>query len=237
MEIYNTDSFEVEYKSDNSPVTRADKVAHEIITGGLQRLFPDIPIISEEGDENTSREVLKQPRFWLVDPLDGTQDFVRRTGDFCVAIGLIENNQPSFGVVAAPTFDCVYYGGLATGSFKKVGRREWERISVLPHNPHIAAVSRTRVNEATEKYLAERYPNATLRKIGSMLKQMELAEGNLDIYAVIDQSLHLWDLAAGAAIIEGAGGHVTQPNGARIDYTRSDFLLGDFIARATVDAA
>ncbi|MCD8568239.1 MAG: ECF transporter S component [Geovibrio sp.] len=99
MEIYNSNTTVVEYKSDNSPLTQADKASHEIIVKGLKELFPDIPVVSEEGSRDENQELVKQPRFWLVDPIDGTQDFVNRTGDFCIAIGLIEDNKPSFGFV------------------------------------------------------------------------------------------------------------------------------------------
>ncbi len=234
MEIYDSNTTIVEYKPDNSPLTQADKASHEIIVSGLKELFPDIPVVSEEGSQEENQTLIQSSRFWLVDPIDGTKDFVNRTGDFCIAIGLIENNHPSFGFVVAPTYDTVYYGGKASGSFKKVGDQSPERIQVRDLVKHIVAVSRTHTSEATEQYINEHFPDAERRKLGSMLKQVKLAAGELDIYPVIGQPLHLWDAAAGNAIIEGAGGFMTKLDGQPLDYSRSDLKIGDFIARAVL---
>lgn len=234
MEIYNSNTTVVEYKSDNSPLTQADKASHEIIVKGLKELFPDIPVVSEEGSQEENQELIKQPRFWLVDPIDGTQDFVNRTGDFCIAIGLIEDNKPSFGFVVAPTFDTVYYGGPEIGSFKKIGNNEPQTIRVKDLGRHVIAISRTHVVEATEKYITDHYNDFETRKLGSMLKQVKLADGEVDVYPAIDQPLHLWDAAAGNAIIEGAGGFMTKPDGSPLDYSRPDLKIGDFVARATI---
>lgn len=234
MEIYNSNTTVVEYKSDNSPLTQADKASHEIIVKGLKELFPDIPVVSEEGSRDENQELVKQPRFWLVDPIDGTQDFVNRTGDFCIAIGLIEDNKPSFGFVVAPTFDTVYYGGPEIGSFKKIGNNEPQTIRVKDLGRHVIAISRSHVVEATEKYIADHYNDFETRKLGSMLKQVKLADGEVDVYPAIDQPLHLWDAAAGNAIIEGAGGFMTKPDGSPLDYSRPDLKIGDFVARATI---
>lgn len=234
MEIYNSNTAIVEYKSDNSPLTQADKASHEIIVSGLKELFPDIPVVSEEGSQEENRKLVKQPCFWLVDPIDGTQDFVNHTGDFCIAIGLIENNKPIFGFVVAPTFDTVYYGGPQIGSFKRIGGGEPQAIRVKNLVKHVVAVSRTHIIETTEAYIREHYPDVELRKLGSMLKQVKLAEGEVDVYPAIDQPLHLWDAAAGNAIIEGAGGFMTKPDGSPLDYGRSSLKIGDFVARATI---
>lgn len=233
MEIYNSNTAVVEYKSDNSPLTQADKASHEIIVEGLRKLFPNIPVVSEEGSPEENRALVKSPRFWLVDPIDGTQDFINRTGDFCIAVGLVENNKPSFGFVVAPTYNTVYYGGKKTGSFKKVGDEEPQRIQVKELGKHIVAISRTHVIETTEQYINEHYPEAERRKLGSMLKQVKLADGEVDVSPAINQPLHLWDAAAGNAIIEGAGGFMTTPDGQPLDYSRQNLKIGDFIARAT----
>jgi 3'(2'), 5'-bisphosphate nucleotidase len=233
MEVYNTNSAVVEKKADNSPLTQADKASHNIITGALKSLFPDIPVVSEEGDEEENRESIKQDTYWIVDPIDGTQDFVNRTGEFCIAIGLVDGNKPKFGFVSAPTFDTIYYGGPEMGSFKKVGDGDAVPIHTAELDPHVVAVSRTHVIEATEAYISEHYPTAERRKLGSMLKQMALASGEVDVYPVIDQPLHLWDVAAGQAIIEGAGGSVTRLDGSGINWHETTTLkVGDFIARA-----
>lgn len=233
MEIYDTNTAIVEVKADNSPLTQADKASHRIITKALTELFPGVPVISEEGDKEENLVNVKQATYWIVDPIDGTQDFVKRTGEFCVAIGLVDGTKPKFGLVSAPTFDTIYYGGPEMGSFKKIGSGEPEQIRTKELNPHIVAISRTHVIEATEQYITENYATAQRRKLGSMLKQMALASGEVDVYPVIDQPLHLWDVAAGQAIIEGAGGSINRPDGSSINWHETtDFKVGDFIAKA-----
>lgn len=233
MDIYNSDSAVVEYKADNSPLTQADKASHEIIVNGLEKLFPDIPVISEEGNQETNATLLRSPRFWLVDPIDGTKDFVNRTGEFCIAIGLIEKNRPVFGFVCAPTLDTVYYGGPGIGSYKKVGDGEPQRIYTKNLAPHVVGISRSHISEATQMFINERWPGSELRQLGSMLKQVKLAEGEIDIYPTISQPLHLWDAAAGNAIIEGAGGTMTKLDGTPLDYSANDLKIGDFLAKAS----
>lgn len=231
IEIYNADTAVVEYKTDNSPLTQADTASHDIIVSGLQRLFPEIPVVSEEGSEADNQQLIANPLFWLVDPIDGTQDFVNRTGDFCIALALVQNSTPVFGFVAAPTYDTIYFGGPSYGSFKKVGTAQPQPIHVSRLDPHVIAMSRSHAIAETKEYIEKHYPNAELKQIGSMLKQMKLAEGEVDIYPAIGQPLHLWDAAAGQAIIEGAGGTMTKLDGSPLDFTRSDLLVGDFIAR------
>jgi 3'(2'), 5'-bisphosphate nucleotidase len=235
MSIYNSDTTIVEYKPDHSPLTQADKLSHNIIVNGLKKLFPLIPVLSEEGNLDEIAQLVASPTFWLVDPIDGTQEFVNRNGEFCIAIGLIENNKPVFGFVSAPTLNTVYYGGLGFGSFKKVGHSEPVSIHVKNLNPHIVAVSRSHPSEETLQFLEELVPDAEQKPLGSMLKQMELAEGKVDIYASIDQPLKLWDTAAGNAIIEGAGGYMTRTDGAPLDYNNPNLLVGDFLARAIAE--
>lgn len=235
MNIYNSETTTVEYKSDNSPLTQADKASHEIIVKGLKELFPATPVLSEEGNLDEIAKLVTSPTFWLVDPIDGTQEFVNRNGEFCIAIGLIENNKPVFGFVSAPTLDTVYYGGLGYGSFKKTGDNPPIRIYVKNLVPHIAAVSRSHPSKETIQFLEELVPGAEQKPLGSMLKQMELAEGKIDVYASIDQPLKLWDAAAGNAIIEGAGGYMTRPDGTSLNYSNPNLLIGDFIARAAAD--
>ncbi len=235
MNIYNSNSTVVEYKADKSPLTQADKASHEIIVNGLKILFPDTPVISEEGDEAENQKLVISPRFWLVDPIDGTKDFVNRTGEFCIAIGLIENNKPIFGFVCAPTLNTVYYGGPEMGSYKKVGDAAPQPIHVNTLTPHVVGISRSHISEVTKSFIDTHWPGSELMQLGSMLKQVKLAEGEIDIYPTIDQPLHLWDAAAGNAIIEGAGGFMTKPDGLPLDYSTKDLKIGDFVARSTID--
>mgnify|MGYP004417261437 CR=1 FL=1 len=233
MDIYTSNTTVVEYKADNSPLTQADKASHEIITKGLAALFPEIPVISEEGNLDENLALVKQSTYWIVDPIDGTQDFVNRTGDFCIALGLVDGDEPVFGLVSAPTFNAVYYGGPATGSFKKVGDAKAIQIRSAELTPHVVGVSRSHVTEATDTYIATNYAGATLRPLGSMLKQMAIAEGSADVYPCIGQPLNLWDVAAGQAIIEGAGGTVKRLDGSKLEWHGADTLkVGDFIAKS-----
>lgn len=234
MDVYDNNAAIVEIKADNTPLTQADKASHHIITTCLAELFPEVPIISEEGNEQDNQAAVKSPAYWIIDPIDGTREFVNRTGEFCIAIGLVDGDKPSFGFVSAPTQDTIYYGGAAIGSFKKVGSGKPEPIHVATLDPHVVAVSRSHLNEATSNYVEQHYPTAERRPLGSMLKQMALAEGTVDIYPVLDQPLHLWDVAAGQAIIEGAGGSVKRFDGSNIHWhdVGIDFKIGDFIAKS-----
>ena len=157
---------------------------------------------------------------------------MNRTGEFCIAIGLIENNKPCFGFVVAPTFGTIYYGGPGMGSFKKVGDGEPVQIHVRALLPHVVGISRSHVSESTQAFIDANWPGSELRQLGSMLKQVKLAEGEIDVYPTVSQPLHLWDAAAGNAIIEGAGGVMTKPDGSPLDYSREDLRIGDFVARA-----
>src|SRR5437763_14662778 len=130
MDVYHSHSAVVETKTDNSPVTQADIASHHILTSGIKRLFPNIPIVSEEGDLQENRQTVKQQQFWLIDPLDGTNEFLARTGHFTICAALIEDDTPSFGVVSAPALGITYFGGPVYGSFKKVGNAEPAPIDV-----------------------------------------------------------------------------------------------------------
>lgn len=233
MEIYNSNTAIVETKADNTPLTQADKASHQIIVNGLAKLFPNIPVISEEGSEQENQEIVKRSAYWIIDPIDGTQEFVNRTDEFCIALGLVDGEKPVFGFVSAPTLNTIYYGGATIGAYRKIGDNEPESIHVATLEPRVVAVSRSHLNKATSNYIDQQYPGVELKRLGSMLKQMALAEGKVDIYPVLDQPLHLWDIAAGQAIIEGAGGSVVRFDGSAIDWhNTTDFKVGDFIAKA-----
>jgi 3'(2'),5'-bisphosphate nucleotidase len=119
MKRYRSEDNTVEYKTDNSPLTKADLAAHQIIFQGLRKLFPDLPVISEEGDPAENKKNLSAEAFWLVDPLDGTQEFVnKQTGDFAVCLGLVEDGVPTFGIVSTPAHGQTYYGGPGIGSYR-----------------------------------------------------------------------------------------------------------------------
>ncbi|MFZ2545224.1 MAG: 3'(2'),5'-bisphosphate nucleotidase CysQ [Candidatus Saccharimonadales bacterium] len=229
MEVYDTHSAVVEMKADNTPLTQADMSSHAILSSGLDELFPDIPIISEEGDQEQNSRMVKDEMFWLVDPLDGTREFVARSGQFCVCVGLIVNGKPYFGIVSVPALGVIYYGGATMGSYKKVGDQPPEIIHVSDHHLGIVLGSRMDKGGPTYDYIADNFAYSEIQSFGSMLKFTMIAEGLADVYPCIQRPLHLWDVAAGHAIVDGAGGTVTRPDGSLIDYNNQTLMAGDFV--------
>ena len=234
LNIYDKPSFDVENKADDSPITEADKASHLILISAIAELFPDTPIVSEEDDHNDTFEKLQSDAFWLIDPLDGTKEFVNKNGQFSVCIALVKHGRPFFGIVSIPTQDTLYYGGPEFGSFKQIARGEPEVVQVAPEPTNIVTASLSHLNEATERYIGQHYPDATIARAGSSLKAMMVAEGLADAQPVLGGQMKLWDLAAGHAIVVGAGGFVTRPDGNAVNYQPTDTLLvGDFVTRAT----
>jgi 3'(2'), 5'-bisphosphate nucleotidase len=177
MDVYNTNSAVVEIKADDTPVTQADIASHHIVIGGLLRLFPDIPVVSEEGDKDTNVQTVQGERFWLVDPLDGTKEFLARTGHFTICAALIENDRPSFGIISAPALGITYYGGLEIGSYKKEQGQAAQPIQVSKHKRGVVLGSRSDLNEPTTLYIAEHYEGSQITQVGSQLKLPQIAEG------------------------------------------------------------
>ena len=210
---------EVVVKSDSSPLTAADLAAHALIDSGLQRLTPEIARVSEEdatapGDSATQPDV-----FWLVDPLDGTREFIARRDEFTVNIALIESGRPRLGVVHAPALARSWWGGAGLGAFRADAART-ERIAVAPPPRPAQAVrvvaSRSHLNDATRRFIA-RYPRYELVQAGSSLKFCRIAEGAADVYPRLAPTC-AWDTAAAQAVVEGAGGHVVQLDGTPLRY-------------------
>lgn len=233
MEVYTSnDHLEIEIKADRSPVTLADLASHEIVVRGLSRLFPEIPIVSEEGNHHENQQLVKSEKFWLVDPLDGTREFIERSGHFTVCAALVESNIPKFGIVSAPAQNLTYYGGPSLGSYlrKKSPKENDEKLLVSKNEPGIALSSRSDLNPSTAAFITEHYPNYVIRAVGSQLKMPMIAEGSADVYPRIESPLHLWDLAAGHAILLGAGGSVSRIDGSVLNYQNESLKIGDFIA-------
>lgn len=232
MDVYDNHSAIVEIKADNTPVTQADIASHNIVTSGLARLFPNISIVSEEGNRDANVSTVQDENFWLVDPLDGTKEFLARTGHFTICAALIENDRPSFGIISAPALGVTYYGGLEMGSYKKIQDHEAQPIQVSKQRLGVVLGSRSDLNEPTTLYIAQHYEGSKIAQVGSQLKLPQIAEGLADAYPRINGPLHLWDLAAGQAILEGAGGTVTKPDGSAINYHSETLKVGDFIAKS-----
>lgn len=224
--------FAVEYKQDESPLTAADQGAHEVIVQALTRLTPDIPVLSEESDAETMQARLGWSRYWLVDPLDGTKEFVSRNGEFTVNIALIEEGRPVWGLVYAPVLDRLWYGGKGMGAWRVAdGKRE--TIQTLPHQegaPWRVVGSRNHLSQETLDYLAP-FGEIELVSMGSSLKFCIIAEGGAELYPRLAPTCE-WDTAAAQAVLEGAGGSVTQLDGSALAYNKPDILNPWFVARA-----
>jgi 3'(2'), 5'-bisphosphate nucleotidase len=228
LAVYHSD-FNVEIKQDHSPLTQADKASHVIVMDGLRSLTPDIPVVSEEGDREYNEQTVTADKFWLVDPLDGTREFVARNGQFCVAMALIEGGVPTFGMFSIPTMNVVYYGGKAIGSYKIVNDAT-EAIHVSAQPTNIVLGSRIDTGGPTGEYITRHYGGYELQSYGSMLKFGMIAEGKADAYPCVQRPLKLWDIAAGQALLEGAGGSLMRPDGTPVDYNNPTLLAGDFVA-------
>ncbi len=244
MEVYSK-PFDFELKSDNSPLTIADKKAHLIIAEGLTG--SGIPLISEEG-EHASYEIRKDwKQYWLVDPLDGTKEFIKRNGDFTVNIALISGKQPVFGVIYAPVLEFIYWGSQA-GSFRldtsQSDEMDFENYSFiktkaeqLPCFPvqdgYRVLGSRSHMNTETESFINQlkaTHPGLSFVSRGSSLKFCTLAEGGADIYPRFSPTME-WDTAAGHAVALFAGCSIDQvENGLPVEYNKPSLLNPFFIA-------
>jgi 3'(2'), 5'-bisphosphate nucleotidase len=220
-------------KDDGSPFTKADDLANELILKALKRLTPTIPIISEESCDIPFAERQNWQRFWLVDPIDGTKEFLAKNGDFTVNIALIEGGRPVLGVVGIPVSDTVYYASDCSGAWKKT-EAGIERIHVAALDPSRAVrvmASRRHGVNAIEK-ISSHYPQAELLLRGSSLKFCLLAEGSVDLYPRLGFTSE-WDTAAGQCIVEAAGGKVMDLEGKPLSYgSRETYQNPYFLAVA-----
>ena len=229
MQVYVQD-FAVEHKDDRSPLTAADMAAHHLIVDGLKRLTPDIPVLSEESASIDWSVRKTWQRYWLVDPLDGTREFVKKNGEFTVNIALIDDGVPIFGVVYAPALDELHYGIRGVGAFLCDGP---SRVPIASRRPadaplHVAA-SRSHLDTRTSAAIV-RMGEVQLLGMGSSLKFCRMAEARLDVYPRFAPTSE-WDTAAGQCVLEAAGGVVLTLDGAPLVYNRKDSLLNpDFIA-------
>ncbi|BCT92733.1 3'(2'),5'-bisphosphate nucleotidase CysQ [Lysobacter helvus] len=224
-------AFEVERKADASPLTAADLAAHRILVEGLERLTPDIPVLSEEAAEDTPWNVRRDwRRLWLVDPLDGTREFVKRNGEFTVNLALIEDGEVIFGVVQAPVTGQLWHGTRGGPALRRDADGEVVIQSRRPATaPLRVAASRSHRDTRTEDFIA-RMGEVEPIGLGSSLKFCRLAEGGMDVYPRFGPT-NEWDTAAGQAVLEAAGGCVLDSKGRPMRYNQRDTLLnGDFMA-------
>jgi 3'(2'), 5'-bisphosphate nucleotidase len=212
MEVYGTE-FKVDIKTDKSQLTEADRRSNNIISDGLKRLYPGIPVLSEEGGEIPYSIRKEWKTFWLVDPLDGTKEFIKRNGEFTVNIALIGGGRPVLGVVYAPARDLLYFAKEGDGAYKKVGMKK-SRLHVKKINNEklVVVASRSHMNDETKGFidsLSRHYKSLELTSSGSSLKLCLVAEGAADIYPRLALTME-WDTAAAHAIVSEAGGHVVK---------------------------
>lgn len=226
LKIYNTE-FEVDQKSDDSPLTQADLSAHQVIKEKLAQLTPDIPQLSEEGQALSFEERSSWETYWLIDPLDGTKEFVKRNGEFTVNIALIHKHEPVLGVVYVPAKDTLYYGARNFGAFRKEGTADAQAISCrqLPETPVMVA-SRSHVTEELQQFL-DNVGDHDVISMGSSLKFCLVAEGSADLYPRIGLTCE-WDTGAAQAVVEAAGGRVTDTNMQPLRYNTKDALLNPY---------
>jgi 3'(2'), 5'-bisphosphate nucleotidase len=218
----------VREKEDRSPVTLADEVAHGILVEGLRRLDPATPVVSEEDAMASFEDRRGWRRFWLVDPLDGTKEFIKRRAEFTVNVGLIENGEPVFGVVLAPALDLLYWGAKGEGAWREEKGGAPERIysaSPAPGTPLTVVESLSHPSPELEEYLRT-IPVARRVKAGSSLKFCWVAEGRADIYPRLGPTME-WDVAAGDCIYRQSGREAERPS--PLTYNKPDLRNPSFV--------
>jgi 3'(2'), 5'-bisphosphate nucleotidase len=227
MDIYLHEDFHesIDFKSDHSPLTKADKASHVIIDEGLKNLWADVPVLSEEGKEMDYSERKLWSRFWLVDPLDGTKEFIKRNGQFTVNIALIEHGYPVLGLVYIPERKVLYWGD-AQGASKIIDGVE-TKINVKKGEGSVTAVGSMSHSSKEESDVMSKYHVGHTIAVGSSIKFCMVAEGTADLYYRHGPTME-WDSAAGQAIVEAAGGSVLLPDGKRFKYNKESLLNGSF---------
>ena len=229
MEIYNSKDFGTEAKNDESPVTKADLAAHRILVQGLRVLTPLIPVVSEEDPDSVDigRTV---ETYWLIDPLDGTKEFINRNGEFTCNLALIENKRTTLGFVTVPASDELYVGGPKLNSTRETRLESPQKIAHanLEGMTRVVA-SKSHLNEETRNFIEAIKGEVDLIQAGSSLKFLKIATGDADVYPRLAPTCE-WDTAAAHAVLIGAGGKVVQPNNEPVVYGKNEILNPHFIA-------
>jgi 3'(2'), 5'-bisphosphate nucleotidase len=220
-------------KADGSPVTAADRAAEAVIRDGLTRLIPTLPIISEEAAER-EKPAIKSGTYFLVDPLDGTREFIAGRDEYTINIALVTDGAPALGVIAAPALGTIWRGIVGRGADRleffagKAGASQVIETRARPEDELIVIVSRSHLDPRTRAYL-DGLPPAQRLACGSSVKFCRLAEGAADLYPRLGPT-HDWDVAAGHAILAAAGGSVIEPDGAALTYGTPKLIIPAFIA-------
>ncbi len=230
MEIYESEDFGTTTKDDASPLTKADLASNTVIIEGLTRLTPDIPVLSEESKHLPYSERKDWTRFWLVDPLDGTKEFIKQNGEFTVNIALIEGDRPVIGVVYAPAIKLTYWAAEGLGAFKGPGQDAPIRATDYESGTINLVASRSHAGPETEALIdaLKRDTQVEIVSIGSSLKFCLVANAQAHIYPRFGPTME-WDTAAAQCVVEGAGGQVREPGGERLRYNKENLLNPHFI--------
>ncbi|MFO7613326.1 MAG: 3'(2'),5'-bisphosphate nucleotidase CysQ [Bacteroidales bacterium] len=242
IRVYQLD-FSVEYKTDNSPLTMADKAAHEAITEILS--MTGIPVLSEEGKKMQHAERKGWKRFWLVDPLDGTKEFIKRNGDFTVNIALMDENKPVMGIIYVPVSGMLYFASKSAGAYRILlsDNNTFDVEFIIksatglpvpqPKRNYTVVASRSHLSDETIHFIDElkkETPEIDFVSVGSSLKLCLIAEGKADLYPRFGPTME-WDTAAGHALVEISGGYLKRAdNGNPLDYNKENLLNPWFIA-------
>ncbi|WP_242615097.1 3'(2'),5'-bisphosphate nucleotidase CysQ [Paenibacillus solani] len=248
MDVYAQD-FNVEFKKDDSPLTQADRRAHALIMRRLNELDCTIPVLSEEGRQIPYSERRTWTRFWLVDPVDGTKEFIKKNGEFTVNIAFIEGNYPTIGIIYAPALDVIYFGRNGDAAYKlehaskaavpneeELIRKSIKLPNLKEHSAIRVVASRSHMSQETEAFIKDleaKHGGIEVVSSGSSLKFCLVAEGKADYYPRYAPTME-WDTGAGQAIVEAAGGTVTRyEDDERFDYNRADLLNGWFLVKGS----
>lgn len=234
MHIYEHEDFGVEHKADDSPLTKADKAANEVIVEGLAKLDFQAPVVSEELKEVPYSERKEYQQFWLVDPLDGTKEFIKRNGDFTVNIALIEHGFPVLGVVYIPVTDELFYAASGQGAWQEGVETALQAATFSMKDTGLKVVaSRSHLNEATQAFM-EALDAPEIVSRGSSLKMIELAKSNAHVYPRLAPTME-WDTGAAQIVLEEAGGKmIDQETKERLAYNKEVLRNNHFIAYGKV---
>ena len=235
MKFYSQEELATTYKEFDSPLTCADIASHDLIVEQLQALTPSVPVLSEESKAVPYHLRQAWRTFWLVDPLDGTKEFIKRNGEFTVNIALIEDGRPVFGIVHAPALSMTYLGARGLGAFKQTAHNQMQRIQVAQSELKRlkVVVSRSHAGDEVEKFLDKIAPLECL-SIGSSLKICLVAEGEAHLYPRLGPTME-WDTAAAQCVVEMAGGAITDLAGQTLRYNKPDLHNPRFIVSGTPD--
>jgi 3'(2'), 5'-bisphosphate nucleotidase len=229
MQVYALDDHGTTHKEDNSPLTLADRAAHDCIVARLAQFEPATPILSEEAEAMPYAQRRTWKRFWLVDPLDGTKEFIKRNGEFTVNIALVENDVPVLGVVHAPALNLTYFAAAGEGAFRSENGADAQRISVSDYRSSGLRVvaSRSHAGEIMPRFLAALDDPPCVSK-GSSLKLCLVADGSANLYPRFGPTME-WDIAAAYAVVVGAGGSITDTDGDVLAFNKADLHNPHFV--------